>query len=300
MRTVALRRPCRHRTSVIRRSPGNVRRWLCVGALGLAAAVTGTAARYELADGTLLEAGVVTLRSGMLIHSVEVDDGAGLVERTHRLEDVVRLHWPEPEALGEARRCLEQGDRHGGLSVLKPLLEQFRPFARLPGSWWVAAARLRLQALDPEAEPAELARAARELAAFTDDPEAVGEARLALTELEIRAGRSRLAQTMLDSVLAGSVPAPVRARAWLLRGDIAFAERRFEEAIEAYLRIPVFHSAYAELVPAALLAAENAFRAYGDEAQADRLAAERRRYAPALPASGAAAPDLVSAFPASL
>ncbi len=260
---------------------------------------TCPAQRYELADGALLDAGSVTLRAGLLVHAVEVDEGAGVVERTHRLAEVVRLHWPEPQALGEARSRLEQGDREGCLATLEPLLAHFAPFARVPGSWWVAGARLRLRALDPETEPGELARAARELVARTDDPEAVGEARLALTELEIRAGRSRLAQTMLDSVLAEPVPAPVRARAWLLRGAIAFEERRFEEAIEAYLRIPVFHSAYAELVPAALLAAENAFRAYGDEAQADRLAAERRRYAPALPASGAAAPDLVSALPAS-
>lgn len=255
--------------------------------------------RYELADGALLDADSVTLRGGMLVHAREVDDGVGSVERTHPLAEVVRLHWPEPEDLRAARQRLADGDRHGCLALVEPVMRQFAPFARVPGSWWLACARLRLRALDPASEPDELSQAAREVASRTDDAEAVGEARLVLTELEIRAGRARLAQTMLASILAEPVPATVRARAWLLRGDIAMAERRFEEAIEAYLRIPVFHSAYSELVPAALVAAEKAFRAYGDDAQADRIAAERRRLEPVAPASQDPAPDSEStpAFP---
>lgn len=243
----------------------------------VAAALPAGGQRYELADGTLLEAETVALRGASLVHAVEVDEGTGTLERTYPLSAVARLHWPEPEALVEARRLLVDGERGACLTVLDSVRRQFAPFAKVDGSWWIAATRLRLRALDPAVAPAEVERTARELIAMAADPEAAGEARLALTELEIRAGRARLAQTMLDGILAEAVPAAVRARAWLLRGDIALAERRVEEAIESYLRIPVFHAAYAELLPASLEAAEKAFLAYGDDLQANRLAAERAR-----------------------
>jgi hypothetical protein len=53
-------------------------------------------------------------------------------------------------------------------------------------------------------------------------------------------------------------------------------------------------------MPAALLAVEKAFRAHGDDAQANRVAAERRRHVPVLPASDPAVSDLVSAPESSL
>jgi tetratricopeptide (TPR) repeat protein len=207
------------------------------------------------------------------------------------MAEVVRLEWPEPSELVEARRCLSDGDAAGALAALVVVRRQFAPFARVPGSWWTAASRLQLQALDREASPEDVARLAREISALASDPEAVGEARLALTELEIRSGRVQLAQAMLEEVLAGPVSAAIRARAWLLRGDIALAGRRFEQAIEAYLRIPVFHSAYADLIPPALAAAEKAFRAYGDDAQADRVSAERARIEAASRPGPATSPD---------
>jgi tetratricopeptide (TPR) repeat protein len=167
------------------------------------------------------------------------------------------------------------------LLVLNPILKRFAPFATTAGSWWPTIARLRLQVLQQGGVVATIEQAARELAALSTEPEAVGEAKLALTELEVRAGRARLAEAMLESILSSPVPAAVRARAWLLRGDIAMADKRYEAAVEAYLRIPVFHGAYDELVPAALLAGERAFLAWGDVAQAERLARDRaRREAP--------------------
>ncbi len=233
--------------------------------------------RYSLSEGTVLEASETTLRNGVLVHVAQVDGGGGVVERTFKLEEVVRLDWPEPGGLGEARRLLAAREPSAALLVLEPILKQFAPFAKIAGSWWPTIARLRLQVLQESGVVAKIEQAARELAALSTEPEAVGEAKLALTELEVRAGRARLAEAMLESILSDPVPAAVRARAWLLRGDIAMADKRYEAAVEAYLRIPVFHGAYDHLVPAALLAGERAFRAWGDVAQAERLAGERAR-----------------------
>lgn len=234
--------------------------------------------RFLLSDGSGLDAAETTLRKGVLVQVVQVDSGAGVVERTFRLEEVVQLDWPEPDGLEEARRLLAAGEFATALQVLDPIIKQFAPFATTAGSWWLEAARVRLQVLRQIDATGATQKTAREIAALAKDPEAVGEARLALSELEVRAGRTRLAEAMLESILSGSVPAAVRARAWLLRGDIAMSDGRYEAAIESYLRLPVFYGAYADLVPDALMAGERAFRALGDEAQADRLARERARW----------------------
>ena len=115
------------------------------------------AQRYELADGTVLDAEAVVLRGGVLVHVVEVDGGVGAVERTHRLSDVVRLDWPKPKELAEARRCLSNGNAAGALAALAVVRRQFAPFSRVPGSWWTATSRLQLQALNPEVVPEDIA-----------------------------------------------------------------------------------------------------------------------------------------------
>ena len=233
-----------------------------------------SAQRYQLRDGTVLSASEVTLRGGVLDHATDLPGGQGAVERSYPLAQVARLDWPEPVELGEARQQLRTGDAVGSLATLEPMLRQFTPLAKVPGSWWTAAKRVSLQGLMMLGETTVAAQAARELIAIATDAEAVGLARLALVELEARNGRPEIARAMLTAVAAADVPPAVQARAWLLHGDLALTRGETEEAIEAYLHIPVFHGTHEDLLPAALLGSARAFRSHGDPARADRAVSE--------------------------
>ncbi len=233
-----------------------------------------SAQRYQLRDGTVLVATEVSLRGGVLVHAVGLPGGKGTVERSYPLARVVRVDWPEPAELGEARRLLRTGDAAGALATIEPVLKQFTPLAKVPGSWWTAAKRVSLQGLMALGEGVASAQAARELMAIATDPEAVGLARLALVELEARTGRPEIARAMLTTLAGVDAPSAVQGRAWLLRGDLALARGSADEAIEAYLHVPVFHGTHDDLLPAALLGSARAFRAHGDSTRAERAVHE--------------------------
>ena len=233
-----------------------------------------SAQRFQLSDGTVLVAAEVSVRGGVLVHAVGLPGGQGTVERSYPLAQVARIDWPEPAELGEARRMLRTGDAAGALATIEPVLKQFTPLAKVPGSWWMAAKRVSLHGLMALGEGAASAQAARELIAIATDPEAVGIARLALVELEARTGRPEIARAMLATVAGDDAPSAVQGRAWLLRGDLALARGTADEAIEAYLQVPVFYGTHDDLLPAALLGSARAFRAHGDPTRSERAARE--------------------------
>lgn len=230
------------------------------------------AQRYLLKDGTTLAAGDVTVGTNALVQEVKIPSG-GTYERRFPFADIARLDFPEPPTLDEAETLTTAGQSEAALKLLEPICRQFAPFPQTPGSPWPRAATLRLQCLLLGPDPAAVTNAARELMATGLGPEVTGVAKLALAQLDARAGRESLARLMLDEIVKDAPPA-VTARAWLLRGDLAAARAAHAEALECYLRIPAFFGSLDELMPSALLGAARAYRGYGDTDRAERAALE--------------------------
>ncbi len=245
---------------------------LSVAAAALALPATAHAQRYLLKDGTVLQAADVTLGSGAFVQQVALP-GGGSFERRYPIGDVVRLDFPEPEALEEAQKLVVAGKGPEALALIEPVYRQFAPFARVQGSHWPRAAQLRLEALLLGVDAVTITSAARELMQSGLGPEVTGVAKLALAQLDARGGRESLANIMLEEIVREAPPA-IQARAWLLRGDLAAARASHGEALEHYLRIPAFYGTIDELMPAALLGAARAYRGYGDNGRAERSALE--------------------------
>jgi tetratricopeptide (TPR) repeat protein len=233
-------------------------------------AASAHAQRYQLKDGSVLQAADLTLGPGYLVQQVKLPTG-GSFERRYPFADIARLDFPEPESLDEAEKLLTAGQSAPALALIDPVVRQFAPYAKIPGSHWPRAARLRLQALLLGTDSAAISAAARELMQSGLGPDITGTAKLALARLDARAGQEDLARIMLEEIVR-EAPPEVQARAWLLRGDLAAARSAHAEALEAYLRIPAFYGTLDELMPAALLGAARAYRGYGDTSRADRAA----------------------------
>jgi len=243
---------------------------LVIGYCALGILPVAFAQRYILKDNTALTAAEVTLGSGALIQQVAIP-GGGSFERRYPLADIARLDFPAPEALDEAEKLVAAGSGEDALKLIEPIYRQFAPFAKVPGSHWPLAAQLRLQALLLDTDNSAISSAARELMQSGLGPDVTGTAKLALAQLDARAGKEALANVMLDQIVREATPA-VQARAWLLRGDLAAARAAHVEALECYLRVPAFFGTLDELMPAALLGAARAYRGYGDTSRAERSA----------------------------
>jgi hypothetical protein len=242
--------------------------WLL--AAGLLLPALASAQRYQLKDGTILSAADLTIGSGALVQQVKIASG-GSFERRYPFADIVRMDFPEPPELDQAREHVAAGRGPEALALIEPIYSQFAPFPKTPGSHWPRASELRLRALLLGEDTTAITTASRELIQSGLGPETTGLAKLALAKLDIRAGRADLANIMLDEI-AREAPPEIQARAWLLRGDLAQERSAFTEALEAYLRIPAFYGTLDELMPTALLGAARAYRGYGDSGRAERSA----------------------------
>jgi tetratricopeptide (TPR) repeat protein len=228
--------------------------------------------RYILKDNTALAAAAVTLGSGTLIQEVKIPSG-GSFERHYPLADIIRLDFPEPGQLDEAEALVIAGKSTEALALVEPIYRQFAPFSNIPGSHWPRAAQLRLQALLLGVDAVTITSAARELMQSGLGPDVTGVAKLALAQLDARAGKESLANIMIEEIVR-EAPPEIQARAWLLRGDLAYARASHSEALECYLRVPAFFGTLDHLLPASLLGAARAYKGFGDNDRAERSALE--------------------------
>jgi tetratricopeptide (TPR) repeat protein len=234
--------------------------------LALAAVSPLCAQRYILKDGRVLNSADVTLKDGNLVRPLAGGGG----EVSYPISQVVRLDWPEPEELDEARQLAAAGKGAEAEEKVTPLYRQFAPFSKLPGSWWSDAALIRARALLAQQKTADAERAARELMSGSTDADTVASAQLVMARVQMLLNKPDIADAMLDEIMRKDASSETEARAAILRGDIAFGRKEFEKAIELYLQVPVFYGTEDAVMPVALLGSARSYRGYGDTARAER------------------------------
>lgn len=241
-------------------------RTLVCALLALAAVAPLSAQRYLLRDGRVLNQADVTLRGANLVRSLGADGG----EISYPISQVVRLDWPEPVEIAEARELVNANKGAEAETKITPVYNQFAPFSRIPGSWWSDAALIRARALIAQNKNDEAERAARELISTSADADTVIAAQLIMARVQMLLDRNDIADAMLDEIIRKDASAEVEARAVILRGDIAYARKEFEKALEFYLQVPVFYGTEDTVMPVALLGSARSYRGYGDPARAER------------------------------
>jgi tetratricopeptide (TPR) repeat protein len=234
--------------------------------LALAAVSPLCAQRYILKDGRVVNHADVTLKDGNLVRPLAGGGG----EVSYPISQVVRLDWPEPEELDQARQLAAAGKGAEAEEKITPVYRQFAPFSKLPGSWWGEAALIRARALLAQQKTADAERAARELMSGSTDTDVVASAQLIMARVQMNLNKPDIADAMLDEIMRKDASSETEARAAILRGDIAFARKEFEKAIELYLLVPVFYGTEDAVMPVALLGSARSYRGYGDTARAER------------------------------
>jgi len=233
--------------------------------LALAAVSPLCAQRYILKDGKSLNQADVTLKGLNLVRSVS--DGA---EVSYPLSQVVRLEFPEPVEIDQSRQLAAAGKAAEVEEKITPIYRQFAPFAKIPGSWWGEAALIRTRSFLAQTKNDEAERAAREIMSTSTDVEVVAAAQLIMARIQLMLDKADIADAMLDEIMRKDVSSEIEARAVILRGDIAFAAKNFEKALEFYLQVPAFYGTEDEVMPIALLGSARAYQGYGDTVRAER------------------------------
>lgn len=265
-----------------------MKRHLCFLALlaGIVSAQAELAISFK--DGRSATAPSVRLQGRTLMAAV----AGGKGEVGYPLETVAKVDFPEPPQIKAAAALLAQAKAAEALAQIAPVVAEAAPLKDVPGNWWAPAALVQLDAflaLDRKAEIAPLLDA---LSRAPLAPGAMLSIRLRQAAALAHQGDQGKALAAYEGVIAQSEDPSVTARAWLGKGRILLAQRKWEAAAFACLRIPVFYPEQKDLLPAALLASARALSGLGDKGAAEEQLRALLETCPASPEAAEARAEL--------
>ena len=204
----------------------------------------------------------------MVMGKVQVGSGSG--EVGYHLEQIAKVDFPEPRALKTASDFLVQGQPDKALAEINPVVTYYSPFKDVPGNWWAQAALIKVSILAAQQHEKEAEALASEIEKSAKDPDMARAAQLRLVGSLIQKSEFEKAVGICDATIKSSNDPTTLANAWIAKGDALFAQKDWDEALLAYLHVPVFYPDEKIFQPAALLGSGRALRRLNDNDRAKR------------------------------
>ena len=198
------------------------------------------------------------------------------------LTDIAKLVFPKPAALDTVPAMIAAGKSEEALGELAPILKYYEGFRDAPGSWWVDAVPLQIQALLALRRDKDAVEEAAKFSRLVGDPENMKLTRIfnavALTrkgdhETAVRLYGDLAKQTkrldMLGLIAVNKGDSLVFLGDELKKkGEVEKAAVRYEEALLSYLRVPALYPSQKMYLPQALLGSAKAYLGFEDFARA--------------------------------
>ncbi len=279
-------------------------------------------ARIRLTDGRVIPWDAAVIRGGRLVVSLP---GAAAAEWSVPLELIAALEGPEPPALAEARDALARGQVLAALAAAGTVVRQFAAWRTRPGAWWLAGRTMEVRARARLGQWADVARDAAELEFLPPGSEprqwgAIARVRLALAasasgdrgagpaaefprEPEGVRGVGESAAGVMDDeaeviqIMDTASTPEVEAEAALAAGERALQRRDWTAALDALLRIPVFHPERTDCHAAVLLRCARAYAGLEDRGREERALLALADGYPDAPETATARREFADRFP---
>lgn len=208
-----------------------------------------------LKDGMRINASDFTVADGKINRKIKLGNGQ---EATSSLafDAIDRLEWPEVREILEAQTLLSEGKTKEAIDTLQKAKDYFKPFKAIKGNPYNEICFVQVEALDQSGDFDSLLRALPEVEAMRWDEDRKLRLKIIKLNMDRRTAPDQdavLAQAEL--LLHDTDDAAICARLWLTIAEIHIRKERWDEALMAYLHVPVFYGSQATLVPQAELAA---------------------------------------------
>lgn len=189
---------------------------------------------------------------------------ADSVEITRKVSEISRFQWGnEPAIMADARKKVAAGQFTQALAAIEVVLRKFDPVKKVPGNLWLKAAELKLDALSGLSGESQLSAFISVLEQNDDGsvPGLAAKIKLARVTMLVRGGDYAGVITETDKLMAELPDPEAQARLHILKADAQYALRRYEDALNTYLRVAVFYGAEKAFIPQAYLGAGKSLRA---------------------------------------
>ncbi|HWB59143.1 MAG TPA: tetratricopeptide repeat protein [Chthoniobacteraceae bacterium] len=275
----------------------------------------------SLKDGQFANA-ISFQRSGAEL-SATVEVSGSMVPKMYEVANIAHIDFPEPAQLDACTKLVADGKGADALRQIEPSLIYYSSFKDIPGSWWDALVRVKLRALQSLHRDAEVNALIGEMAqAAPPNSEQALRVKVLQASMLTQANppHPEKALPIFEDVIKASKDPETLAYAWFYKADALYAQgenkQKYEDAVFAYLHLPVFYPDVKLLAPGVLVNtgrcfvhlehwtdAQKAFNdviaQYPDSEEAATAKSELKRVIAALPsptpspspaASGSAAP----------
>ncbi len=213
-------------------------------------AVSGLHAQaLVLKDGTRVDEGKFTAADGKITRTITLSNGQP-AQASVAISDIERLDWPEVKQMVEADGLLKQGKNKEAIELLKQAQEYFRPFKGYPGSPYQEISFAYVAALDQIGDFDALLKALPEVKAMKWDEQKT--LQLRITELNMARKTTSDQDSILSqakTIMSETDDSAIRARICITIAEIHLKKERYEDALLAYLEVPVFYGSQVSLVP---------------------------------------------------
>lgn len=225
---------------------------LLAGALLVSAAAHGQA--IVLKDGTRIPEADFKLEGDKIIRIVKIGNNTATTELPR--QNIGFLEWPEPAELLEAKSLMAQAKSDEALALLKKSLDFFEKFENVEGNWYQPVFFAYVETLSQAGKFEETIKMLPRLRTLPLSPEQKMTLRIIQLDID-RQTSSEYTAILADakSILAETDDSAVGASIWTIIADIHAKKKEWEQALMAYLRIPVFYGTQMQRVPDAELKA---------------------------------------------
>ncbi|MEP7015545.1 MAG: tetratricopeptide repeat protein [Verrucomicrobiota bacterium] len=204
----------------------------------------------------------------LIMGKVQVGTGSG--EVGYKAEQIAKIEFPEPRALKAATGFLTQGQPEKALAEIDPVVRYYEPFKEVAGAWWAQAAAIKVSVLAALHREVEGETLTNEILKTVTDPETARSVQLRLAGGLIRKKEFEKAIAICNTAISQSGDTSILAEAWIKKGDVLLAQRQFDDALLAYLHVPVFYSDEKEFLPGALLGSARVYWRLDDAKRATK------------------------------
>jgi tetratricopeptide (TPR) repeat protein len=204
----------------------------------------------------------------MVMGKIQVGTGSGEVGYT--VAQIAKIDFPEPRGLKNAADFQAQRQPEKALAEIEPVVAYYAPFKDVPGAWWSQAALIKVSVLAALHRDTEAEALADQIQKTVTDPDTARAVRVRLSSGLIRKNEFEKAIAICDAAIKESADPAVLADAWMHKGDALSGLKDWEEALLAYLHVPVFYSDQPAFLPPAMLGCARAYQRLEDTARAKK------------------------------
>jgi tetratricopeptide (TPR) repeat protein len=231
---------------------------LAVGlSLGL---LTGAQAaeKIHLKDGRVTLAQGVTLSGESVMAKVELQPGQ-VGEIGIPLDQIDRVDFPVPPEIKEASDRLSEGKSIEAVAFADAAMKAQNANKKIPGSPWPEAALLKTQGLMLQNKVDDAKKLAAEVESTATDPETKRGAEVHLAAIDALGGKNTQAVEVYKKVMKDSADERVLSTTAIFKGQAHLELKQWDDALLAFLQIPVLYPEQKQLMPKALFGAGKAY-----------------------------------------